>query len=435
MRFLIRLLIILAVLGGIGALSAKPIKKKWEERNRPEFKTDKVTRGNVVSFVMATGTLKPVETIKIGSFVSGPIRDMPPEIDFNRPVTKDQLMARVDPALIEAQEASARASLEIREAEVLRTQAQLQLSKNDEQRAMQLREKKADFVSQAEMDRLRFTREQLEASVKVAKASVLQAEAQLVNAEANLGYTYIRAPKDGIIIDRKIEPGQTLAAQFQTPELFEIGVEMREHMHIYATVDEADVGKIRKAKDASQPVTFTVSAYPDELFHGKIIQIRMSATDLQSVVTYPVIVETEENEDLRLLPNMTADLSFKIEERIDVLRVPNQAIRFIPDKKYVREEDHKILDGSAWVKASESDDDDDGDDREVSASKRTEASRSRNKRHVWIKEGDKLRAVEIVTGMIDQDEGKTTEILSGDLKDDQEVITGLKKKKGGMFGG
>ena len=298
----VRLLIGLVVVGVIGAFAAKPLKEKWEERNRPNFKTAKVTRGTVTSFVSATGKIKPMETIKIGSFVSGPIKDMPEQIDFNEPVKEGDLMARVDPALIQASADSAAATLKIRAGDVLRTKAQLQLAINDEQRAINLREKKKDFVSQAEMDRLRFSREQLEASLIVAKASVEQAQAQLDIAEVNLDYTDIKAPKDGIIIDRKIEPGQTLAAQFQTPELFEIGVGMSEKMHIYASVDENDIGYIRQAQESNQPVTFTVNAYPDKVFDGEILQIRMSATETQSVVTYPVVVEAP-NEDMKLLPN------------------------------------------------------------------------------------------------------------------------------------
>lgn len=426
----VRSLIGITILGVIAAVSAKPLKEKWEEHNRPEFKTEKVSRGDVTSFVSATGKIKPVETIKIGSFVSGPIKNMPPEIDFNNPVKKGDLMAQVDPRLIRAQTESARASLRIREGDVARTKAQLQLAINDEQRAVRLREKKPDFVSQAEMDRLHFAREQLEAGLLVADASVEQAQAQVSIAEVNLEYTDIRAPKDGIIIDRKIEPGQTIASQFQTPELFEIGVGMDVKMHIYASVDENDIGYIRQAQESSQPVTFTVNAYPDELFNAEILQIRMSATETQSVVTYPVVVEAP-NEDMKLLPNMTAQLSFKIEAHKDALRIPNQALWFLPDKKLVREEDHGILDGSSWTKSEE--EKEDGDDVVVSAERRTEAKLKRYKKHVWVKEGDKLRAVEIEIGLQDQDEGKTTEMVVGELKEGDEVVVGLKKKKN-IFG-
>lgn len=426
-----RALIGLVVLGVIGGVSAGPIKKEIERRNRPTFKTEKVSRGTVTSFVNATGQLKPVETIKIGSFVSGPIRDMPPEIDFNAWVEKDAIMARVDPRLIEAQANSARASLAIREAEVVRTKAQLQLAINNEQRAIKLRAKEEGFVSQAEMDQLIFSRQQLEAAVTVAEASVKQAEAQKDIAEVNLEYTDITAPKAGIIIDRKIEPGQTLAAQFQTPELFEIGIDMDKRMHIYASVDESEIGEIQKAKEGDQPVTFTVFAYPDETFNGKIMQIRKNATELQNVVTYPVIVEAP-NDGMKLFPNMTAEISFKIEERQDVLRVPQVALRFLPDRKYVREEDHKILDGSAWKRGEENEDD---EEVEQSAGARAEAKKARERRHVWVKDGEKLKAVEVVLGLADEDEGKTQEILEGELNEGDEVVVSLEKKKGSWFGG
>lgn len=424
-----RSLIALLILGVVGAAAFKPLQRIWEERNRPTFKTDKVTRGDVTSFVNATGKIKPVETIKIGSFVSGPIRDMPEEIDFNMPVKEGDLMARVDPRLIKAQADSAAATLKIREGDVQRTQAQLQLAINDEQRAKRLKQKKPDFVSQAEMDRLSFARLQLEAALDVANASVEQAQAQLDIATVNLDYTDITAPKDGIIIDRKIEPGQTIASQFQTPELFEIGVGMEDKMHIYASVDENDIGYIRQAQESNQPVTFTVNAYPDELFEGKIVQIRMSATETQSVVTYPVVVEAP-NPDMKLMPNMTAEISFKIEAHADVLRVPNQALRYLPGKQFVREEDKKILDGSSWA----NDDDDEDNEPDISADKRTKASKKRNERHVWVKDGEKLRAVPVVIGLADQDEGRTTEIQSGDLQEGQEVVVGVEKKKSGFFG-
>ncbi len=428
-----KLLIGLLIVGVVGAAASGPIKKKIEERNRPTFKTDKVSRGSVTSYVMATGKVKPVLTIKIGSFVSGPIRDMPPEIDFNRKVKKGDLMALVDPRLIKPQAQSAEASLVVRKGEVKRTNAQLQLAKNDEQRAIKLREKEQDFVSQAEMDQLRFAREQLEAALTIAEASVDQAQAQLEISKANLEYTKILAPEDGIIINRLIDPGQTLAAQFQTPELFEIGVDMDERMHIYASVDESEIGQIRIAQENDQPVTFTVRAYPEESFDGRIIQIRMSATELQNVVTYPVIVEAP-NDNMKLYPNMTAELSFKIESRDDVLRVPQQALRYLPDKKLVRKEDQKILDGSSWKRVN-NDDEDQSDERQQSAEARAKAKKSLEKRHVWVKDGHKLKAIEVTLGLADGDDSKTQQIMSGELTEDQEVVVGIEKKKGGWFGG
>lgn len=461
MGCLAKTLAVLAVLGVAGALAAPKIKERWEDQKRPDFKTEKVTRGKVENFVLATGKIKPIESIKIGSFVSGPIKDMPEHIDFNTIVTAGEKLCAVDPALIQAQADSAEASLKIRKGDVARTKAQLQLSKNDERRAMELREKKRDFVSQAEMDQLTFARMQLEASLTVAEASVEQAQAQLDIANTNLGYTIIKAPKDGIIIDRKIEPGQTLAAQFQTPELFEIGVELDKRVHIYASVDESEIGFIQQAKETDQPVTFTVTAHRDEVFEGRIIQIRLSATETQSVVTYPVIVEArqpeipgtssdgEPKQEIKLLPNMTADLSFKIEERNDVLRIPNQALLYLPRKELVREEDQKIVDGSGWE--DEQDDEEEYDDEEVevsgdgnaaskkptqTAEERAKSNRNRNQKHIWVKDGDKLRAIEIEIGLADQgEEGRTTQVIKGELEEGQEVVIGEKPKKFSLFGG
>ena len=149
-----------------------------------------------------------------------------------------------------------------------------------------------------------------------------------------------------MIIDRKVEPGQTLAAQFQTPELFVVGVGMREKMHVFADVDESEIGLIREAAANQQPVSFTVTAYPDDLFEGLIEEVRFSSAETQNVVTYPVVVGSP-NPDLKLLPGMTADLSFQICKKEDVVKVPKTALRFYPpDKKFVHPDDHDILDGS-----------------------------------------------------------------------------------------
>ena len=148
--------------------------------------------------------------------------------------------------------------------------------------------------------------------------------------EANLDYTEIRSPVDGIVIDRKIDPGQTVAATFQTPELFIVAPDMRKEMHVFASVDEADIGLIRDAQESGQPVRFTVDAYPDDLFEGKIFQIRKSSTTTQNVVTYPVVVSAP-NPDLKLLPGMTASISFQVaRDATNVLRIPNAALRFYP---------------------------------------------------------------------------------------------------------
>ena len=191
-----------------------------------------------------------------------------------------------------------------------------------------------------------------------------------------------------MIIDRKVKPGQTLAAQFQTPELFVIGVGMREKMHIFADVDESEIGMIRNAAIEKQPVTFTVTAYPDDLFEGLIEEVRFSSAETQNVVTYPVVVGSP-NPDLKLLPGMTADLSFQIARIEDVIRIPKSALQLATDKKYVHPDDLHIIDGSDFTKTE----DETASQVETTSEERVLANQKAKKRHVWKVEGDLLRAV------------------------------------------
>ena len=159
---------------------------------------------------------------------------------------------------------------------------------------------------------------------------------------ANLEYTEIRSPEDGIVIERKVDPGQTVAAQLQTPELFTIAPEMDKHVYVYASVDEADIGQIRRAKEQGRVVKFTVNAYPGDLFDGNIFEIRMNSTTTQNVVTYPVIIEAK-NPNMKLMPGMTANISFQIETKENVLRLPAAALRFMPQPSQVRPEDRQLV--------------------------------------------------------------------------------------------
>lgn len=418
MRTFLKFIVVLAVLGGIGFAAYKPAMVWWKERNKVTYRTDKVSRGDLAAYVNSTGEIKPVQSVKVGAFVSGPIIKL--EVDFNDRVAEGQLLAEIDPRLPRSALEREQATLATRRADVDRVKAQLQQATNDEKRANELRAENNDFVSQAEIDRLHFARISLDAQLKVAEAQVQQAEANVENAEANLEYTKITAPVAGIIIDRKIDEGQTVASGFQTPELFTIAPRMEELMHVYASVDEADIGLIRAAQKAGRTVEFNVDAYPDEEFLGTIEQIRFSSATTQNVVTYPVVVAAE-NAELKLLPGMTADLSFLIEEKEDVLRVPNAALRYFPDVKFVRPEDKALLSGESTPKNS-------GDDKEGSKSDAADRdsddgdkSHSNRVRHVWVKDGELLRAIEVSTGLSNS---SYTEILDGDLKEDQELVIG-----------
>jgi len=422
MKLLLRLLLVLLIVGGIGAALYMPARDYWRLRNQPNWRQAEVKRGRIVSVVNSTGTVKPVLSVAVGSFVSGPILDLFAE--FNQEVKKGDLLATIDPRIYDSNVARDQATHSTRVADVLRAKAVLQQAINDEKRALALRAEDPTFIAQAELDKFKFNRMSLEAQVTVAAASVDQAEAQLKFSQLQREYTNIVSPVDGIVINRKIDPGQTLAAQFQTPELFVVAPDMRKKMHVHASVDEADIGLIQDAKKKGLPVHFTVDGHPLDLFTGIIEEIRFSSNTTQNVVTYPVVVATA-NPDLKLLPGMTASISFQVDERVDVVKIPNSALRFYPNVANVREADKKVLEGQAAQRPSS--DEDAPTENSLSADDRTELRRERSRRHVWVAEGDKLRAVEVSVGLSDS---KFTEQVAGELKAGDKLVTGIEPAKG-----
>lgn len=366
------------------------------------FRTAKLVRGDIEHTVASTGTVKPVRSVTIGSFVSGPVSEI--LVDYNDRVTAGQLMARIDPRLYTATVARDRANLETQRAEVARVEAQLQQAKNDEARSLQLQQRNRDFISASEIDQYRFARMALEAQLTVAEAAVKQAEASLDNSITNEGYTEIRSPVDGIVIERKVDPGQTLASQFNTPEMFIVAPDMDKLMHVFASVDEADIGLVRAARERNLPVSFTVDAYPDEVFSGTIHQVRTNSTTTENVVTYPVVIAAP-NTELKLLPGMTATISFQVDIRHDVIKIPNEALLFLPKHGQVRGEDQKLLQPFHAPRGGN-----------------VLATADRDQRHVWVRDGEKLRAVSIRTGISD---GVFTELVEGELNEGDEVVTGM----------
>lgn len=425
MKFLLKLIVFLSILGGIGYAAKKPIETWYKERNQVTYRTVKAEEGKVSDVIVATGTVEPVLKVQVGSFVSGPLTEL--HVDFNDTVTKGQLLAKVDPKLYDAAVARDRAALANREADLTRVQQQLKRAERDLERANRLRAENPDFISDTEMDRYRFDKLGLEAQLGVAKAGIDQAAANLLNSKANQEYTNIVAPVAGTIIDKKIDEGQTIAASFQTPELFTIAPRMREKMLVMASIDETDLGRIRRAKewedahpDEPGTVSVSVQSYPDEVFVGRIEQIRMSSTVNQNVVTYPVQLAVS-NPELKLLPGMTADLTFRIEEKDNVTRIPNAALRYLPDLKLVREEDKKLLEGFETP-----DEDDDNERPDATVEERAEANRKRTKRHVWVQDGDLLKAIEVMVGISDN---RYTELVSGDIDTETNLVIGVEKKK------
>jgi HlyD family secretion protein len=227
------------------------------------------------------------------------------------------------------------------------------------------------------------------------------------------------------VIDRKIEPGQTLAAQFQTPELFTVAPDMREKMHVHASVDEADIGLIRTAQARKLPATFTVDAY-DEMFEGQVEEIRLSSTTTQNVVTYPVIVAAP-NIELKLLPGMTANISFEVDRAEKAIKIPNSALRFFPNPRHVRKEDKPLVEGKVAAEEEESQ----VADETLSAADRAEARAARNRRHVWVVDGYELRAVAVEIGLSDS---KHSQLVSGDLQVGDKLVIGVQQAVAGWGG-
>lgn len=418
MKTIVKLLIGLGILGGIGYASYGPLMNYMEQRNKTQWRTQGVEQGEIIQAVNSTGKVEPIKRVSVGATVSGPIAEL--LVDFNTKVTKDQVLARIDPRLYQSAVERDQANLRTRQAEVARANAMLQQARNDERRSGQLNRSQDGFISEAEIDQFRFARMMREAELQVAQTNVEQSQAQLDNSQANLAYTEILAPCDGIIIDKKIDVGQTLAAQFQTPEMFVVAPEMDQRMHIYASVDEADIGWISKAMETGQLVRFTVDAYPDELFdQGKIVQVRLSSKEEQNVITYPVIVQTP-NQGMKLLPGMTANLSFQINRKSNILKVPNPALRFYPNREKVHPDDRKILDGFEDQKEFAD------SPKTVSADEKADNSRALSFRHVWVDDGKFLRAKKVKIGISDN---RYTELIEGELKPGEELVIGEKIKK------
>ena len=341
-------------------------------KNEPKFRFDKVARGDIEMAVTATGTVNPVTTVLVGTQVSGTIKDI--YVDFNTPVKKGQLIALIDPALFEAQVNQAKANLFSAKANLEKAEAILIDAKRTMDRNKELFSK--NLIARSDLDTSETNYETAKASVSAVKSQVAQTEAALSLAETNFHYTRIVSPVGGIVVSRNVDVGQTVAASFQTPTLFSIAQDLTK-MQIDTNVAEADIGNIKVGQD----VEFTVDAYPDITFKGKVSQVRNAPITVQNVVTYDVVVQVE-NPELKLKPGMTANVSVIISTKKDVLKIPNAALRFKPSEKITPESEKK---GAG----------------------------------VWIPEKDDSKRVPVSLGISN---GSYTELITGDLKEGQEVI-------------
>ncbi len=282
--------------------------------------TSEITRGDIVSTVTATGELNAISVVEIGTQVSGTVQEI--YVDFNSPVKAGQLIALIDPSVLRLTLNESQASLAVYEAGVASAQASLndaqrQLARNKELFARKL-------IARSTVDTSETDVALKKASLQEAKSRVIQGKAAVERARTNLNYTRITSPVNGVVIDRQVDAGQTVAASLQTPTLFKIAEDLT-RMQIETKVDEADIGTVAEG----QNVTFRVDAFPDETFNGRVVQVRIAPNTSESVVTYTVIIHVE-NPELKLKPGMTANVSIETAKAANVLRIPVAALRFTP---------------------------------------------------------------------------------------------------------
>jgi len=350
-----------------------------------EYRTAKIEQGGIIATVSATGKVNAVVTVQVGSQVSGTIQRL--FADFNSRVKKGQIIAQIDPALFSAQVEQARAKLANDEANMEKAQVVLADAKRNLRRMEALLAQ--NLISQSDKDAAQTAHDSAVAGLKAAETQVAQDRASLKLAEANLRYTTITSPVDGTVISRNVDVGQTVAASLQAPTLFTIAQDLTE-MQVDTSVDEADIGKIQVGQEAE----FTVDAYPDSPFHGKVHDIYNQPIIVQNVVTYDAIIRVK-NPDLKLKPGMTANVLIKVGNKENILKLPNAALRYRPER----------IAGSP-------------------ASAKADKGRSTD---VWVLKEGKEVAVSVTLGLSD---GSFTEVASGNLKPGDQVIV-EKIRKGG----
>ncbi|MBR1671966.1 MAG: efflux RND transporter periplasmic adaptor subunit [Fretibacterium sp.] len=310
--------------------------------------TSPITRGDIVSTVTATGELNAINVVDVGTQISGTIQEI--YVDYNSVVKKGQLLALVDPSVLRLTMGEAEASLAVYQASVRSAQASLEDAERQYKRNKELFDRK--LIARSEVDTSETNVSVRRAALQEARAHVEQGRAAVERAKTNLNYTRITSPIDGIVTDRKVDVGQTVAASYQTPTLFSIAQDLTK-MQIETKVDEADIGSVAEG----QNVTFRVDAFPDESFAGKVVQVRIAPETTDSVVTYTVIINVD-NPNLKLKPGMTANVSIETARCENALRIPVAALRFTPPEallqtvsvdKRVLEQRQTLHEGLVWV--------------------------------------------------------------------------------------
>lgn len=337
--------------------------------------TEKVNRNSISNMVTATGTVEPITQVEVGTQVSGIIRKI--YVDYNSVVTKGELIAELDKTTLES-------DLRSKESDLASSRTEYEYQQKNYARSKVLYEKK--LISDTDYETATYQYEK-------AKSAYEKNQADLVKVKTNLSYATIYSPIDGVVLSRAVEEGQTVAASFSTPTLFTIANDLTK-MQVIANVDEADIGQV----EVGQRVTFTVDAYPNDVFSGDVTQVRLEATTTSNVVTYEVVVNAP-NPDLKLKPGLTANITIYTREDDNVLTVSSKALRFVPDQTLA------------------------GDGTTLVADKNEQ--RDATHKSVWVKEGNVLREVPVIVGITS---GSIAEITEG-LKEGEEVVVEMSADK------
>jgi HlyD family secretion protein len=395
------------------------------------FRTVPVKRGDLLATISATGTVEPEEVVDIGAQVAGRIvafgKDKNgQEVDYGSVVEDGTVLARIDDSLYAADAASAKAQLAQAKAAVQKAQAdlgqmqaKLVQTENDWARARKLGP--SDALSQTDFDAARSAYEVAKANLAVGKAAIAQAQGTVAQAEAalkralqNLSYCTIVSPVKGVIIDRRVNIGQTVVSSLNAPSLFLLAKDLK-RLQVWVSVNEADIGHIQ----AGQPVSFTVDAFPGEVFHGEVGKVRLNATMTQNVVTYTVEIVTD-NSSGKLLPYLTANVNFIVGERKNVLLVPNAALRWVPLTDQIAPEFRIVKKKKKGTGSS-------SQDKSPAAAAQEKQARG----VIWVPQGSQVRPIKVKLGLSD---GSLTEVASTKLKEGEPVVVGEVEKQASESG-
>ncbi len=408
-----KLLVMMGLLWGAGALGVW----YWNDSHAQQitYRTIALKKGDLRSTINATGTIEPEEVVEVGAQVAGQIRsfgtdpgDPKKPVSYGTRVEPGTVLAQLDDALFRARVEQARGRLARAEADVEQATVKLGQAERERDRIEKLRDRRAGMVAVQDYDNARSNSESARAALDQSRAALAIARADLAEAEVNLNYTTIRSPVKGIILDRRVNLGQTVAAGPGVPSLFLIAKDLS-RLEIWSSVNEADIGSIHEG----QAVHFTVSSLPRDSFEGKVSQIRLNASMSQSVVTYTVVVSAD-NSSGRLLPYLTARLTFDVEVRRDVLLVPNAALRWQPRVQNVLPEARETYALSLRRRAPDRAEPD-----------RTKPGASHESRGlVWLRQGDLVRPVEVTIGLSD---GVLTEVRADGLGEGTQVVIGANR--------